>query len=84
MEWTETAPPITILKHNITLPDYVLVDFTATSVRRVIFLCSKIRTLFIPVMEAPVCSSSDSVAAQLITVDGFLFWRRLGNKVRAV
>ncbi|VDM26458.1 unnamed protein product [Toxocara canis] len=35
MEWTETAPPITILKHNITLPDYVLVDFTATSVRRV-------------------------------------------------
>uniref|UniRef100_A0A915BJR8 Secreted protein n=2 Tax=Parascaris univalens TaxID=6257 RepID=A0A915BJR8_PARUN len=34
MEWTETAPPITILKHNITLPDYVLVDFTATSVRR--------------------------------------------------
>uniref|UniRef100_A0A0M3IG30 Neur_chan_memb domain-containing protein n=1 Tax=Ascaris lumbricoides TaxID=6252 RepID=A0A0M3IG30_ASCLU len=35
MEWTETAPPITIMKHNITLPDYVLVDFTATSVRRV-------------------------------------------------
>uniref|UniRef100_A0A0M3K5M4 Neur_chan_LBD domain-containing protein n=1 Tax=Anisakis simplex TaxID=6269 RepID=A0A0M3K5M4_ANISI len=34
MEWTETAPPITILKQNITLPDYVLVDFTATSVRR--------------------------------------------------
>ncbi|VDN39877.1 unnamed protein product [Gongylonema pulchrum] len=34
MEWTETAPPITILKHNITLPDYVLVDFAATSVRR--------------------------------------------------
>ncbi|VDN26509.1 unnamed protein product [Gongylonema pulchrum] len=35
MEWTETAPPITILKHNITLPDYVLVDFAATSVRRI-------------------------------------------------
>ncbi|VIO90518.1 Hypothetical glycine receptor like protein T20B12.9 in chromosome III, putative [Brugia malayi] len=34
MEWTETAPPITILKENITLPDYVLVDYTASSVRR--------------------------------------------------
>lgn len=45
MEWTETAPPITILKENITLPDYVLVDYTASSVRRVIdlfyFICSK-------------------------------------------
>lgn len=36
MEWTETAPPITILKENITLPDYVLIDFSATSIRRVI------------------------------------------------
>lgn len=35
MEWTETAPPITILKENVTLPDYVLVDYTASSVRRV-------------------------------------------------
>uniref|UniRef100_A0A0N4VM36 Neur_chan_LBD domain-containing protein n=1 Tax=Enterobius vermicularis TaxID=51028 RepID=A0A0N4VM36_ENTVE len=34
MEWTNTAPPITILKQNITLPDYVLVDFKATSVSR--------------------------------------------------
>ncbi|KAI6223582.1 hypothetical protein M3Y99_01447200 [Aphelenchoides fujianensis] len=32
MEWTAT--PITILKENITLPDYVLVDFKASSVRR--------------------------------------------------
>ncbi|CAG9533546.1 unnamed protein product [Cercopithifilaria johnstoni] len=34
MEWTETAPPITILKKNITLPDYVLIEYTASSVRR--------------------------------------------------
>ncbi|VDN08069.1 unnamed protein product, partial [Thelazia callipaeda] len=34
MEWTETAPPITILKQNVTLPDYVLVDYTASSVKR--------------------------------------------------
>uniref|UniRef100_A0A915DTF4 Uncharacterized protein n=1 Tax=Ditylenchus dipsaci TaxID=166011 RepID=A0A915DTF4_9BILA len=32
MEWTSI--PITILKENITLPDYVLVDFHATSVKR--------------------------------------------------
>lgn len=35
MEWTNV--PITILKENITLPDYVLVDFKATSVFRVNF-----------------------------------------------
>ncbi|KAI6215956.1 hypothetical protein M3Y94_00445900 [Aphelenchoides besseyi] len=33
MEWTAT--PITILKENITLPDYILVDFKASSVRRI-------------------------------------------------
>ncbi|CAI4232288.1 unnamed protein product [Auanema sp. JU1783] len=31
MEWIETAPPITILKGNITLPDYILVDYQSTS-----------------------------------------------------
>ncbi|VDM62378.1 unnamed protein product, partial [Angiostrongylus costaricensis] len=31
MEWIDTVPPITILKGNITLPDYVLVDFSASS-----------------------------------------------------
>jgi hypothetical protein len=32
MEWSAT--PITILKQNITLPDYVLVDFKSSSVQR--------------------------------------------------
>lgn len=36
MEWTNV--PITILKQNITLPDYVLVDYKATSVFRVTYL----------------------------------------------
>lgn len=31
MEWIDTVPPITIMKGNITLPDYVLVDFSASS-----------------------------------------------------
>ncbi|ULU03384.1 hypothetical protein L3Y34_002743 [Caenorhabditis briggsae] len=31
MDWITTVPPITILKGNITLPDYVLVDFSASS-----------------------------------------------------
>lgn len=33
--WIDSVAPITILKGNITLPDYVLVDFTATSELRV-------------------------------------------------
>jgi hypothetical protein len=33
MEWT--LSPIILLKPNITLPDYVLVDFKASSVKRV-------------------------------------------------
>ncbi|VDK53452.1 unnamed protein product [Cylicostephanus goldi] len=37
MEWIDTVPPITILKGNITLPDYVLVDFSASSELRVSF-----------------------------------------------
>uniref|UniRef100_A0A1I7YYV4 Neur_chan_memb domain-containing protein n=1 Tax=Steinernema glaseri TaxID=37863 RepID=A0A1I7YYV4_9BILA len=32
MEWSET--PILLMKENITLPDYILVDFKADSVRR--------------------------------------------------
>ncbi|VDM66524.1 unnamed protein product [Strongylus vulgaris] len=35
MEWIDTVPPITIMKGNITLPDYVLVDFSASSELRV-------------------------------------------------
>ncbi|KAK6029875.1 Neurotransmitter-gated ion-channel ligand binding domain protein [Ostertagia ostertagi] len=31
MEWIDTVPPITIMKGNITLPDYVLVDFSAST-----------------------------------------------------
>ncbi|CAJ0943178.1 unnamed protein product, partial [Mesorhabditis belari] len=34
LRWIDTVPPITILKGNITLPDYVLVDFqTSTELR---------------------------------------------------
>ncbi|CAI5444019.1 unnamed protein product [Caenorhabditis angaria] len=34
LEWITTVAPITIIKDNITLPDYTLVDFSATSAMR--------------------------------------------------
>ena len=52
MDWITTVPPITILKGNITLPDYVLVDFSASSELRVSFLNIDFRKSFLSLVPA--------------------------------
>lgn len=68
MEWTRS--PITILKQNITLPDYVLVEFKASSIHRArlivsyflnkMFSCILLDfgTNWLPLLSLPGCTAS--------------------------
>uniref|UniRef100_A0A1I7UR67 Neur_chan_LBD domain-containing protein n=1 Tax=Caenorhabditis tropicalis TaxID=1561998 RepID=A0A1I7UR67_9PELO len=55
MDWITTVPPITILKGNITLPDYVLVDFSASSeLRHIKIYISSVDTFSISLSLIPL------------------------------